>query len=95
MIKKTVWILLAVTVLAFALRTTVRADDRNKTSVVPAIAIDVTSLSLADLERVPIVPVTRDESGAAITAVIRSRPLPNVGARVAAMGTTGVTPQGD
>jgi hypothetical protein len=92
MIKKTIWILLAVTVLAFVLRTTVRADDRNKTSVVPAIAIDVTSLSLTDLESVPIVPVTRDESGAAMTAVIRSRPLPNVAARVSAMGTAGVTP---
>jgi hypothetical protein len=90
MIKKTIWILLAVTVLAFVLGTTVRADDRNKTSVVPAIAIDVTGLSLTDLERVPIVPITPGESGAAMPAVIRSRPLPNVATRVSATGTAGV-----
>lgn len=91
MIKKTIWILLVVTVLAFVLRTTVRADERNKTPVVPAIAIDVTGLSLNDLERVQIVPMPPGESGAARPAVIRSRPLPNVATRVSATGTAGVT----
>jgi uncharacterized alpha/beta hydrolase family protein len=32
MIKKTIWVLLAVAVLAFVLGTTVRADERNKQS---------------------------------------------------------------
>ena len=91
MIKKTIWILLVGTALAFVLRTTVRADERNKTPVVPAIAIDVTSLSLDDLERVQIVPMPPGENSAAMPAVIRSRPLPNVATRVSATGTAGVT----
>lgn len=127
MIKKTIWILVAVTVLAFVLGTTVRADEWNKKSaargdssidrhiaqisdtqafvysksrpsqlakasnaVVPAIAIDITSLSLADLQTVPIVAVTPDEKHAATAAVIQARALPNVAARVSAMGTAGV-----
>lgn len=97
MIKKTIWILLAVSVLAFV-GTTVRADERNKQSkelanapkaVVPPIAIDVMDLSLTDLETVPIVAVTPDEKDA-ITAVIRSRPLPNIAALVSAVGPAGV-----
>ncbi|PYR92061.1 MAG: hypothetical protein DMF84_14900 [Acidobacteria bacterium] len=100
MIKKTIWILVAVTVLAFVLATSVRADERNKNSVqlanaskavVPAIAVDVTSLSLTDLETVPIVAVTPDEKDAPIAAVIQTRALPNVVARVSATGTAGVT----
>lgn len=52
MIKKTIWVLLAVALLAFVLGTTVRADDRNRSkAVVPAIAVDVTALSLTDLGR--------------------------------------------
>jgi hypothetical protein len=99
MIKKTIWILVAVTVLAFILGTTVRTDERNKQSVqlvnaskavVPAIAIDVTSLSLTDLETVPIVAVTPDEKDAAIAAVIETRALPNVAALVSAVRTARV-----
>jgi hypothetical protein len=96
MIKKIMWTLMAVTVLAFALATTVRADELNRQSgqlanaseaVVPAIATDVTSLSLADLQTVTIVAAAPD---AAITAVIPSRALPNVAARVSATSTAGV-----
>jgi hypothetical protein len=99
MIKKTIWVLLAVAVLAFVLGTTVRADERNTKSlplanaskaVVPAIAIDVTSLSLTDLETVPIVAVAPDQADAAITAVIQTRPLPNIATRVSAVDTGGV-----
>ena len=99
MIKKTMWILVAVTVLAFVLATTVRADERNRQSaqlakaskaVVPAIATDVTSLSLADLQTVTIVAVTPDDKDTTITAVIQSRALPNVAARVSATGTAAV-----
>jgi hypothetical protein len=93
MIKKTIWILVAVTVLAFALGTTVRGDERNKGSskaVVPAIAVDVTSLTLTDLETVPIVAVTPDQWDPAITAVIPTRLLPNVVARVSAVDSPGV-----
>jgi hypothetical protein len=98
MIKKTIWILVAVTMLAFVLRTTVRADERSKHSgqaaeaskaVVPAIATDATSLSLTDLETVPIVAVTPDAKDA-ITAVIKSRSLPNIAARVSAVAPVGV-----
>lgn len=53
MIKKTIWVLLAVAVLAFVLGTTVRADERDTPkAVAPAIAVDVTALSLTDLETV-------------------------------------------
>jgi BioD-like phosphotransacetylase family protein len=99
MIKKTIWVLLAVAVLAFVLGTTVRADERNKQSVqladaskavVPAIAIDVTSLSLTDLETVPMAVMTPADRDAVITAVIQTRSLPNVAARVLAPGTPGV-----
>jgi hypothetical protein len=99
MIKKTMWILAAVTVLAFVLATTVRADERKQQSahlarasnaVVPAIATDVTSLSLADLQTVTIVAVTPDDTDAAITGVIQSRALPNAAACVSAPGTAGV-----
>jgi hypothetical protein len=99
MIKKTIWVLLAVAVLAFVLGTTVRADERNKQSaqfaeaskaVVPTIAIDVTRLSLTDLKTVPIVTVTSDQTHAAITAVIQTRPLPNIATRVSAVDTGGV-----
>jgi len=99
MIKKTIWVLLAVAVLAFVLATTVRADEGNKKSlrlanaskaVVPAIAIDVTALSLTDLETVPIVGVTPDQTDAAITAVIQTRLLPNISTRVSAVDPGGV-----
>jgi hypothetical protein len=97
MIKNTIWILLAVSVLGFV-GSTVRADERNRQSkqsanaskaVVPPIAIDVMDLRLTDLETVPIVAVTPDEKDA-ITAVIKSRPLPNIAARVSAVGPAGV-----
>jgi hypothetical protein len=99
MIKKTIWILVAVTVLAFVLTTTVGAAERNRqsaqlanasTAVVPAIPADVTSLSLADLPTAPIAVVTPDDGDAAIAAVLQSRALPNVAARVSAMRTAGL-----
>jgi hypothetical protein len=100
MIKKAIWILLAVSVLAFVLGSTVRADERNKQSVpladaskalVPAIAIDVTSFSLTDLETVPMVAVPpAEDRDPAIAAVIQTRSLPNVAARVPAPATPGV-----
>lgn len=100
MIKKTIWILLAVSALAFVLgSSTVRADERNKPSVqladaskalVPAIAIDATSLTLTDLETVPPVTAPPADRDPAITAVIQTRSLPNVAARVPAPGTSGV-----
>jgi hypothetical protein len=99
MIKKTIWVLLAVAVLAFVLGTTVRTEERNTKSlrlanaskaVVPAIAIDVTTLSLIDLETVPIVAVTPDQTDAAIAAVIQARLLPNIATRVSAVDPGGV-----
>jgi hypothetical protein len=106
MIKKTIWILVAVTMLAFVLGTTLRADERSKPSaqlaeasksvvpaiaiVVPAIAIDETRLSLTDLETLPIVAVTPDETDAAIAAVIQTRALPNVATLVSAVRTARV-----
>jgi hypothetical protein len=101
MIKKTIWVLLAVAVFAFVLGITVRADERNKQSVqlaeasnavVPAIAIDATRLSLSDLETLPIVAVTPSEKDAAIAAVIQTRALPNVAALVSAVRTARVMP---
>jgi hypothetical protein len=99
MIKKAIWILLAVSVLACVLGSTVRADERNKQSVpladaskalVPAIALDVTSLSLTDLETVPMVAVPPADRDPAIAAIIQTRSLPNVAARVPAPATPGV-----
>jgi predicted metal-binding membrane protein len=90
MIKKTMWILLAVTALAFALGTTVRADERKSNAVVPAIALDVTSLSLTDLQTVAIVAVAPDQKDAPIAAVLQTRSLANVAARVSPVGAAGV-----
>ncbi len=98
MIKKTIWVLLAVAVLAFVLGITVRADGRNKQSaqlaeaskaVVPTIPIDDTRFSLTDLKTVPIL-VTPDQTEAPITAVLQTRPLPNIAVRVSAVDTGGV-----